>query len=135
MSAHTHTHWKASMFMRAVTAPECVRKQTTHAHTLSTRSAAVFITCPTRLARSLRGLIQLQSSGGDLCSRGLRQSAGEERKTRGEMARRACLGAPHGDGVLRRCTDSFGEGEALRSCCSGSSGRPGRLTVLTGPDL
>lgn len=35
----------------------------------------------------------------------------------------------------RRCTDSFGEGEALRSCSSGSSGHPGRLIVLIGPDL
>lgn len=96
----THTNWKAYMFTRGATAPESVHKQTTVAHTPSTRNRAVFITCSHEATALVRGFIQLQSSGGDLWSCWLQlymSVSGEEGKTqKWEVASRARLRAPQG---------------------------------------
>lgn len=98
----------------------------------------LFNRTPHEAARLVRGLIQLQSSGGDLWSSMLllyMSVSGERERQKREAASRACLGAPQGNGIIQYYTDSSGKRSALQHCSSSSSGHPGRLWAIIGPDL
>lgn len=86
----------------------------------------------------LGALIQLQSSRGDLwVGRGaaLYVSKRREERQKREVASRARLRAPQGNGIIQYHDDSSGKQSALQHCSSSSSGHPGKLGAIIGPDL
>lgn len=102
----------------------------------NTRIPSLSTTPPHEATQPVRGASSnyshLEVTPGPPCCRFIchRQRVGaRERK-----ASRTCWRAPRGNGIMHSYSDSSGR-RALQRCSSGSSGHPGRLGAIIGPDL